>query len=310
MDTTPARRIKSPHEIPIYWEFCREGVVGFSPAGYSDKNLRVYPRLRWHCHFLLFDELPIPVIETYVMNTKLQNQPNDPGDDLNMQAAKPLNPAITNARFLANLEPEALSQILAAAEHRIVLSKELIIRAGEKAERLFLVVRGNARYYRLTKTGDEILLQWLTPSYVFGLGTLLKDPPGYLGNAQALSDCELLIWTHNVLRDLAARHPQISENALAIVLQYLRNYSNRHLNLSSRTAGQRLAEALLNMAQQAGQVHSKGIEVQTTNEQLSSFADVSPFTASRLLNVWERKGTVSKRRGKVLIHAPEDLVVD
>jgi CRP-like cAMP-binding protein len=244
------------------------------------------------------------------MNTKLQNPMNAPDPDLNISTAMPLNPAITNSRFLSGLEPEALAQILAAAERRIVLSKELIITAGERAERLFLVVRGNARYYRLTKTGDEVLLQWLTPSYVFGLGTLLKDPLGYLGNAQALSDCELLIWRHTVLRQLAVEHPQLSENALAIVLQYLRNYSNRHLNLSSRTAGQRLAEALLNLAQQAGEVHSKGIEVQTTNEQLSSFADVSPFTASRLLNVWERKGTVSKRRGKVVIHSPEDLVMD
>lgn len=217
---------------------------------------------------------------------------------------------LSTTRFFDGIEQRHLEEIVAAAEYRRAVPKELIIAAGDAAGQLFLVVKGNARYYRLTKTGDEVLLRWLVRGDVFGLGTLLKDPPAYIGSAEALSECELLVWKHTSIRHLAGLYPQLCENALRIVLEYLKNYSDRHLNLTSKTAGQRLAESLLNLASQQGRTGSEGVEIDATNEQLGSFADISSFTASRLLNQWERQGAVSKRRGKVLIRTPEALVID
>jgi CRP-like cAMP-binding protein len=51
-----------------------------------------------------------------------------------------------------------------------------------------------------------------------------------------------------------------------------------------------------------------GVEVDVKNVELASLADVSSFTASRLLQEWERKGAVEKSRGKVLIRSPEKLL--
>ena len=51
-----------------------------------------------------------------------------------------------------------------------------------------------------------------------------------------------------------------------------------------------------------------GIEIDIKNEDLASLADISFFTASRLLKEWERKGVVEKSRGKVLIRRPEKLL--
>jgi CRP-like cAMP-binding protein len=52
-----------------------------------------------------------------------------------------------------------------------------------------------------------------------------------------------------------------------------------------------------------------GVEVDVKNDDLASLADISPFTTSRLLNEWERRGAVQKARGKVLIRCPEKLIV-
>jgi CRP-like cAMP-binding protein len=59
-----------------------------------------------------------------------------------------------------------------------------------------------------------------------------------------------------------------------------------------------------------GRVHPDGVEIDVTNEQLSSLADISHFTASRLLNGWARDGAVSKERGRVVIRTPEALVME
>ena len=44
-----------------------------------------------------------------------------------------------------------------------------------------------------------------------------------------------------------------------------------------------------------------GVELDVTNEELASAANITPFTASRLLSKWRRSGVIAKRRGKILI---------
>jgi CRP-like cAMP-binding protein len=219
-------------------------------------------------------------------------------------------PAVGTSRFLEGLEKSAIESIVAAAQVRQIAAKRTILTEGEPASHLFLLRTGQARYYKLTKTGNEILLHLLLPGDVFGLGTLLKHPPDYLGSGETLSDCELLAWEHTSIRKLAKDYPQLAENALRIVVSYLKSYSDRHAGLVATSAQQRLAAALLNLGHRTGRVNPHGVEVETTNAQLSALADLSPFTTSRVLGRWERDGSVSKTRGKVLIHSPEALIVD
>jgi CRP/FNR family transcriptional regulator, nitrogen oxide reductase regulator len=131
-------------------------------------------------------------------------------------------PVAVTSKFLAGLEQTAIATILAAAKIREIAAKRTILSAGEPAAHLFLLRTGRARYFRVTKTGDEILLQWLLPGDVFGLGTLLKHPPTYIGSGQTISDCELLVWEHTKIRKLANTYPQLAENGLRIVLHYLK----------------------------------------------------------------------------------------
>jgi CRP-like cAMP-binding protein len=53
---------------------------------------------------------------------------------------------------------------------------------------------------------------------------------------------------------------------------------------------------------------SGGVELDVTNEELANTANVTPFTASRLLSEWQRSGDVLKSRGKLLLRCPERLV--
>jgi CRP-like cAMP-binding protein len=88
----------------------------------------------------------------------------------------------------------------------------------------------------------------------------------------------------------------------------LRTYVQRHIGLVTKTAQERLAETLLSLGDKSGEVHPDGIEIHATNDQLGALADVSAFTASRVLSAWEREGILSKGRGRVLLRAPEGLM--
>jgi CRP-like cAMP-binding protein len=138
----------------------------------------------------------------------------------------------------------------------------------------------------------------------------MKRPMKYMATAEATSDCELLVWEHPLIRELLSQHPVLGENALRIALGYLRNYVDRHIALATKSAEKRLAGSLLKLGEQSREVHPNGIEIRVTNDQLAALADISPFTASRVLSNWARAGTVSKKRGRVFLHAPEALMID
>jgi CRP/FNR family transcriptional regulator, nitrogen oxide reductase regulator len=228
----------------------------------------------------------------------------------NMTDSRSALAAGTRSSFLAGLEQPTERAILAAAQIRRIPTKRNVTTGGEKATHLFLLKQGHINYHHLTKQGESVLLGWLVPGDVIGLGAMLKDTFAYMATAETTSDCELLAWEHSVIRKLVARHPILGENGLRLALGYLRNYVDRHIGLVTKTAEERLAETLLKLGERSGEIHSNGIEIRATNDQLGALADVSPFTASRVLSDWADEGILSKKRGKVILQAPEALMVD
>jgi CRP/FNR family transcriptional regulator, nitrogen oxide reductase regulator len=218
--------------------------------------------------------------------------------------------AAGSSSLLASLEQPAAQAILAAAQARRISAKQNVTTGGHPATHLFLVQSGRVQYYRSTKQGESVLLAWMVPGDVLGLMALLKSPSTYMATAEATSDCELLAWDRSLIRKLVSHYPVLGENALKIALSHLRKYVERHIGLVTKTAEARLSETLLTLADQSGQIRHDGIEIHATNDQLGGLADTSPFTASRVLGNWVRAGILSKRRGRVLLHAPEALMTD
>jgi CRP-like cAMP-binding protein len=211
---------------------------------------------------------------------------------------------------LTGLEQSAAQALLAEAKVRRISAKREITSRGRRATHFFLVQSGQVRFYHLTKQGESILLAWLVPGDVIGLVALLKSPLTYMASAETISDCELLVWERSVIRRFVSRYPLLGENSLHIALDYLRNHLDRHIGLVTKTAEERLAGILLRLGDQSNEVHPKGIEIRVTNDQLGALADISPFTVSRMLRKWVGAGILSKGRGRVLLHAPEALLID
>jgi CRP-like cAMP-binding protein len=217
--------------------------------------------------------------------------------------------AATNvrSRFLDGFSPLDLKVILGAAKQRHFLSNSVIVNQGNPADHLFLLIKGRARFFFNTQEGKKVILLWLTPGEVFGGAALLSSPSSYLISTETLKDSSMLVWDRATLRNLAARYPRLLENGLLIAYDYLAWYVADHVALISHTARQRLAGVLVCLAQSIGEKVPGGFEFEATNEELAGAANVTAFTASRLLSKWQSKGAVLKRRGKVLLRSPERL---
>ena len=65
---------------------------------------------------------------------------------------------------------------------------------------------------------------------------------------------------------------------------------------------------LASIANGIGRRVAGGLELDVRNEELANEANVTLFTASRLLNEWQRAGILQKSRGKILLRSPESLL--
>jgi CRP/FNR family transcriptional regulator, nitrogen oxide reductase regulator len=219
-------------------------------------------------------------------------------------------PAGLKSRFFEGLAPRDLENIRAAATEQRYQPNSVITNQGNPAEHLFLLINGRARYFYLTPEGRKILLLWLTPGEIIGGATLLSRSSRYLLSAEAVRDSSVLVWDRATIRSLIARHPRLLENALLLISDYLAWYLADHVALTCRTARQRLAQVLICLAGVIGQKVQGGVEFDVTNEELASAANITPFTASRLLSEWQRSRAVVKRRGKIVLRSPERLLLN
>lgn len=212
------------------------------------------------------------------------------------------------ASLLKDLSAEDIAYILGSAIVRKFSKGGTIIRSDDPATHLFLIKKGSVNYYRVAPDGRQVLLTRLLAGDTFGLGTLVEKSIRYIGTAESLEDTELYSWGCAWIRPYVKQHPTLALNALKISLEYIRLYSDRHLALVCDDAEDRLARTLMQLGLRVGHPHPRGVEIQITNEHLASLADIGYFTASRLLNKWQRKGAVEKRRAMVIIHCPEKML--
>lgn len=216
-------------------------------------------------------------------------------------------PRHLKSRLLEGLSKQDSERILSAASYRRFTHNAVPTHQGDHADHLFLLVSGTARYFFITPGGKKVNLVWLSPGDIFGSASLLARPTDFIVSTEVEKNSVLLVWQRNKIRELARRYPQLLENALSTACDYLVWYVATHLSLVCHSAPRRLAHVLLSLASGLGQKTPNGIALEITNEQLANTANITLFTASRLLSEWQRRGVLLKSRGKVILRSPEHL---
>jgi len=150
---------------------------------------------------------------------------------------------------------------------------------------------------------------WLGPGDLFGVRTILLDPSSYLCSTETVTESSVLVWDRPMIRGFVERSPRLLENALLTASDYVAWHLASHISLACHTVRHRVAEVLVTLARTIGKETPGGVELQITNEELAHAANITPFTASRLMSKWQRDSALVKRRGKVLLRSPERLLL-
>ena len=219
-------------------------------------------------------------------------------------------PSDLRSQFLDGLSQLDRKTILSVATQHRFAANSVATNQGHPADYFFLLTKGSARYFFVTDDGKKLLLRWLGPGDAFGGRTVLSSRSSYLVSTEMITDSSALAWDRATIRSLAEKFPRLLENALLMASDYVTWNLTAHIGLVCLTARQRVAQVLITLGRTIGKETAGGIVLDITNEDLANAANVTSFTASRLISEWQRSRVLEKRRGKVVLRSPEHLLLN
>lgn len=216
--------------------------------------------------------------------------------------------AYWNSGLLEGLTKAEVHSILAEATLEQYPAHSIVAQQGDPADYFFLLRTGCTRLFYLTQEGQNISLRWLLPGEILGAAAILPSPSHYLVSTETVQKSSAFVWQRNTIRRLTTQYPKLLDNLLPFACDHLTWFLSAHLALVSRSARERLARVLLSLAEGIGCKVPGGVRLNITNEHLANAANITLFTASRLLSQWQRCGALEKGRGTVTVCDPSRLL--
>lgn len=209
---------------------------------------------------------------------------------------------LRSAALFKGLSSDDFSFVLSRAFAREEPRATFLFRQGEPAKDLLLLESGRVRLQETTPDGRELLVRFVVPGEVFGdRGSI----PGCEYGSTAVSDTAVRVWgwptatIANLLREI----PQLSANLLAITNRYMHYARKRYRMLATEPAEQRIHWALAELARSFGHPQGKSTEItgRALQSDIAELATTTIYTVSRVLNGYERRGLLTRRRGRIVL---------
>jgi CRP-like cAMP-binding protein len=204
--------------------------------------------------------------------------------------------------FFKHLPTDAISRINGLFHDRDVLANERIYFEGDSADHLYLVAMGKVKLIRYPASGRDVLLDILHGADYFGVLSMLGNPV-HTETAIAQTDCCILQISSADFESILSQHPEVTRRVLEAVSQRLAESQEVIKQLSSYTAEQRIAAALLRLARKLGEAHGENVLIQLpfSRQDLAAMSGVTTETVSRVMNGFAQERLIKSGRKWVTI---------
>ncbi|MCS6840047.1 MAG: Crp/Fnr family transcriptional regulator [Roseiflexaceae bacterium] len=217
---------------------------------------------------------------------------------------------LTRYRLFEGLDPQALNDIASPARLLYVQRGVVLFEEDTPAVRLYAIQNGWIRLYKLAVDGRQSVIRLSGPSEVVGISAVLPDAR-YTLSAQTISACQLIVWRADDLHRLIDRYPVLQSNSLRVLSEYRNALQQQLLELATEHVEQRLAHALIRLADHHGTPADdpEHVALPLMQRDLADLIGVSHYTVSRLLHLWQQQGLVQAQRGRVVIIDRQRLMI-
>lgn len=210
----------------------------------------------------------------------------------------------------AGLAPGELDELLKEARASRFPKGSTVFTQDEEAHSFFVLLSGHLRAVKLTPAGQQIVVRYVSPGEFFGIAQAIGRDT-YPATAIAVADSIALAWRSAAWPRLIAKYPSLAGNALHTVGSRLQEAHSRVIEMTTEQVEQRVARALLRLAQQAGKKVDEGVQIDfpITRQDVAEMVGTTLHTVSRILSAWEGQGLVEGGRQRIVIREPHKLVM-
>ncbi|WP_243291486.1 Crp/Fnr family transcriptional regulator [Bacillus sp. FJAT-47783] len=193
-----------------------------------------------------------------------------------------------------HLENEHMEEIMKVVESVSYKKGEILYRAGDPSDSLYIVYKGEIKIYRLSESGKEKLVRLLVPGNFTGELALFNETL-HEAYAEATKETQVCIIKRAKLQELLMKYPSIS-------LKILNEFSVR-LELSEKQAARFATEKVetrlaLFLAECLNNHQSNEIVLPMSKKDLASYLGTTPETISRKLTHLENQGYIKQKAHK------------
>lgn len=219
-----------------------------------------------------------------------------------------LQQTASDSLLFADLTEDVTAALLESASSRQIQKGAIAFHQGDPPDHLLQIARGLVKVTQIDQQGAQTTLRILGVGELIGCVAVFQQIP-YPATATAIEDTTVLAWGAAHFFELMGRYPILTENALRIVGNRAKEMVERVVSMTGKRVEQRIAAALLRLAEQAGTKVDDGVQIEfpVTRDDLAEMAGVTYFTISRALSGWQKLGLVRNGRQRVILLAPDKL---
>ena len=198
--------------------------------------------------------------------------------------------------------------MLEAARTVSLTRGQSVFTEGDPGGPVYLVTSGKVKISGWTSTGGEGLLAVLGPGHIFGELSILDGEPRS-ASAQALGRATVEELTQERLRELIDDRPEVALWMLQQLARRLRHANDVVADLVFSDVPARVAQILVNLADEFGVESADGVQVEhgLTQLELAQLAGAARESVNKALASFAGRSWVTLATRSILIHDVDAL---
>jgi len=201
-----------------------------------------------------------------------------------------------------HLEDAQMDLIAESAKTLHLQKGEMLFRAGEKDDTLYIINSGMARIYRLSESGKEQLIRILNPGDFTGEVAIFQPGSVHESYAEALQQTSICVMKREDLQKYLLEYPQIALKILSEVTLRLQESEKQTTQVAIENVESRIISFLAENVEM-GSGNSPTVTLPMSKKDLASYLGTTPETISRKFTTFEELGLIKqlpKREIKII----------
>lgn len=180
---------------------------------------------------------------------------------------------------------------------------QVIYNQTQPSSNLYLVIDGKVRVAHCATDGKQIVVDIYQADEFFGESVFLSLA-SRSEEARALENTKLMAWSGREVEEITARQPRLAVALLQVMVQRNLGFTQRIESLCVENIGQRVARALLRLADRMGSQESDGSlrMIPLTHELLAQYVGTSREVVTMHMNKLRRQGYVRYSRKTIVLY--------